>query len=245
VNRLTIFFLGFMPVLVGCNAVLRDLEVANLDSHCRLWAAFESNVDATDGRIKRWPTERELIAVEMPVTPADRIRVERALTEIEQRLRGKPNTLFARDGRPRERERGLVFSMKTACGAGAEPGYSLCGNVSRGPGDCGSPLPTANDRLYNPAGELDGLLWINLDTRDVEAGHECIVHEVGHALGLGAHFPGFSDQDSGISEHFWDVLRTLYHNPPGTEKARIHVIENASMFERWRVSFDSGACSKR
>jgi hypothetical protein len=239
------WILGLCASVTACSPLMRDLEVANLDSHCRLWAAFHANVEATDGRSKRWPTERELIPVEMPAAQSDRRRVERALLEIEQRLRGKPNTLFQRDGKPQERGRGLVFSMKTACSSGSEPGYSLCGNVSRGRGECGSPLPAHNDRLYNAAGELDGLLWVNLDTRDIEATHECIVHELGHALGLGAHFPGFPGKDSEISEHFWDVLRTLYDNPPGTEKSRIAPSQNASASERLRVFLSASECSKR
>jgi hypothetical protein len=244
-----------LPVRLGCaavvltlgacaNPVMRDLDVANLDSTCRLWAGFPANVEATNGRIKRWATERELIPVEMPAAEADRQRIERALTEIEQRLRGRPKSLFLRDGKPRERGYGLVVSMRTACGSETEPAYTLCGNVSRGPGQCGSPAARLNDRLYDKSGELNGVLWVNIDARDYEARHECIVHEFGHALGLGTHFPGFGDDAGEISEHFWNVLRTLYDHPPGTNKADIIVVPTTSAFETLRMSLSGSSCKK-
>ncbi|WP_374583045.1 hypothetical protein [Pseudoduganella sp.] len=51
---------------------------------------------------------------------------------------------------------------------------------------------------------------------------ETIIHEFGHALGLGQHFKGF-DGRVAISGAFWDVLATLYANPPGTPFAQLKV----------------------
>ncbi|MCW5234992.1 zinc metalloprotease [Verminephrobacter eiseniae] len=52
---------------------------------------------------------------------------------------------------------------------------------------------------------------------------EIVIHEVGHALGLGAHFKGFGDSDGPIGTAFWPVLATLYANPIGTPKASVVV----------------------
>lgn len=244
--------LSALLLLVGCNSIVRDLDTANLNSTCKPWDAFQSNIADTNGRTKRWPIEHELIPVEMPTAETDRFRVESALVKIEKQLRGKPNTVFLRDGDPQRRGYGLVVSMRTACTK--TPGQTACGNVSRAPGDCALPFPNQehpNDRLYNSLGELNGLLWINIDAEDGKsppASEKCILHEFGHALGLMNHFPGFNDgKDSvgpPISEHFWDVLKTLYSHTPKTKREDLQPTARTSFLNNVLIRINSSNCEK-
>lgn len=244
--------LSALLLLVGCNSVVRDLDTANLDSTCRPWNAFQSNVADTNGRTKRWPVERELIPVEMPTAETDRLRVESALLKIEKQLRGKPNTIFLRDGDPQRRGYGLVVSMRTACAK--TPDQTPCGNVSRAPGDCALPFPNQehpDNRLYSSSGELNGLLWVNIDAEDGRiptATEKCIIHEFGHALGLMNHFPGFNDGKesvgSPISEHFWDVLKTLYSYAPKTKREDLQPTAGTSFLDNVLIWINSSNCEK-
>lgn len=52
---------------------------------------------------------------------------------------------------------------------------------------------------------------------------ETIIHEFGHAMGLHKHINAIFDGQVAISEAFWDVLATLYANPPGTPFGQLKV----------------------
>lgn len=52
---------------------------------------------------------------------------------------------------------------------------------------------------------------------------ETIIHEFGHAMGLHKHINAIFDGQVAISEAFWDVLATLYANPPGTRFDQLNV----------------------
>lgn len=113
--------------------------------------------------------------------------------------------------------RGIVFRQGTSyLPAGANP-QSYCANVSNAPFSGGWPA----NSVRTP-GELSAKLYVNLDNPQCTASADIVVHELGHALGLGAHFSGFGNGPA-ISTDFWSVLLTLYANAPGTAKAAVVV----------------------
>lgn len=117
--------------------------------------------------------------------------------------------------------RGIVFRQGTSyLPAGANP-QSYCANVARAPFEGGYP----STFMFAP-GEISARLYVNLDNPQCTASPEIVIHEIGHALGLGAHFKGFGDDDGPIGPAFWPVLATLYANPIGTPKASV-VIKQA------------------
>jgi hypothetical protein len=116
--------------------------------------------------------------------------------------------------------RGLIFRQGTSyLPAGANP-QSYCANVARAPFDGGYP----STFMFAP-GEISARLYVNLDNPQCTASADIVIHELGHALGMGAHFAGFGDDDA-IGAAFWPVLATLYGNPIGTPKGSV-VIKQA------------------
>ena len=75
-------------------------------------------------------------------------------------------------------------------------------------------------------GEINGL-WLYMNLRHDRPGctitKQIVIHEFGHALGLGRHFPGFGCGRQVISNDFWDVLATLYGNNCGTSFPSLHI----------------------
>ena len=111
--------------------------------------------------------------------------------------------------------RGIVFSQGTSyLPTGADP-QGFCANVSDGPYAPGFP-----GGFVRAPGEMSARLYVNLDNPKCTAGADVVIHELGHALGLGSHFQGFGNGPA-ISADFWSVLDTLYSNPIGTPKANI------------------------
>lgn len=118
--------------------------------------------------------------------------------------------------------RGIVFRQGTSyLPAGGNP-QAYCANVARAPLDGSWP----STFMFAP-GEISARLYVNLDNPQCTASPEIVIHEIGHALGLGAHFKGFGDEDGPIGPAFWPVLATLYANPIGTPKASV-VIKQVS-----------------
>lgn len=93
---------------------------------------------------------------------------------------------------------------------------SYCANVSTGPnlGNVISP-DTSGGIATNP-------VYVNLGNGNCDVTQDIVSHEIGHALGLAGHFSGFGDGSS-ISSAFWDVLATLYANPPLTASSKLVV----------------------
>ena len=101
--------------------------------------------------------------------------------------------------------------------AGANP-QAYCANVAGAPNEGGYPL----NFMLTP-GEISARLYVNLDNPQCTASADVVIHELGHALGLGVHFKGFGDDNGPIGPAFWPVLATLYANPIGTLKAAVIV----------------------
>lgn len=117
--------------------------------------------------------------------------------------------------------RGIVFRQGTSyLPAGANP-QAYCANVARAPFDGSWP----STFMFAP-GEISARLYVNLDNPQCTASADIVIHEIGHALGMGAHFKGFGDGDGPIGPAFWSVLATLYASPIGTPKASV-VIKQA------------------
>ncbi len=115
--------------------------------------------------------------------------------------------------------RGLIFSWGTAVAPKEVEPENNCGNVSRAP--CATDYPQS---FVNSEGEISTVLYVNLDSKHCTASPEVVIHELGHAMGLGQHFQGFSGDDGrAISPDFWSVLATLYGNQIGTSRADLTV----------------------
>ena len=113
--------------------------------------------------------------------------------------------------------RGVVFRQGTSyLPAGANP-QSYCANVSNAPFSGGWPA-----NMLTAPGVLSARCYVNLDNPQCTASADIVIHEIGHALGMAIHFRGFGDGPA-ISSDFWNVMATLYANPPGTAKANIVV----------------------
>lgn len=84
------------------------------------------------------------------------------------------------------------------------------------------------DPFYDATGRINTVLYVHIGSSacESEIDLDLVVHEIGHALGLGAHFEGFG-YGPAVDGNFWNVLNTLYHNPIGSygSSVDIHQIE--------------------
>lgn len=102
-----------------------------------------------------------------------------------------------------------------------------------GPGGCGNVHDglVASSRLnvHEERGALRGVYTVRLGSEgcdDEFAGHYASAvaeHELGHALGLLSHFPGFVGNEGASDPFMMAVLLTLYANPIGTSTQNIRV----------------------
>ncbi len=91
-----------------------------------------------------------------------------------------------------------------------------CANVATGP-NIGN--------VIQPNGQNDigsSPVYLNLGNGHCNVTQAIVAHEFGHALGLASHFNGFGIGDA-TSTAFWDVLATLYGNPPSTTASNLVV----------------------
>lgn len=181
------------------------LDKTNISSYGFPWGSVSSGIS------KRW-------SLPIPVKTNGETRANPAMDAIEAKL---GFTIFDRSSIANvpnhEIKRGLILSKTTAyLPAGANP-QNYCANVSAGPFLGNYPYP--QEFLLN-TGEISTVLYINLDNPQCIASADIVIHEFGHALGLGSHFQGFGDGPA-INNDFWVVLATLYGNPIGTLKANV------------------------
>lgn len=162
------------------------------------------------GVVKRW-------ALPVPVKTNGEVRATAAMNAIESKL---GYTVFDRTSIaniPNDTiTRGVIFSQGTSfLPPGSNP-QSFCANVAAGPNSGGYP-----GQFVQAPGTISTKLYVNLDNPQCAAGAEIVIHELGHALGLGSHFEGYGDSSGAISDNFWNVLATLYGNAAGTTKANV------------------------
>ena len=119
--------------------------------------------------------------------------------------------------------RGLIFSKGTAFVEEGRTDYqNWVANVSIDKKRCDYPPGFFDVSI----GIINTRLYVNLDNAHAVAKLDEVVHELGHALGFGAHFYGFAaDKSDPISKQFWVALKTLYDNPPGTSTADVKLAE--------------------
>jgi hypothetical protein len=183
--------------------VLGFLASTNVDSSGFPWGSYP-------GVTKRW-------ALPIPVKVNGEVRAGPAMDAIEAKL---GQVVFDRTSLNNVAvgnvTRGIVFSQGTAYLPANDPNpQNYCANVSDGPYSPGFP-----GGFVRAPGEISARLYVNLDNPKCTAGTEVVIHELGHALGLGSHFQGFG-YGPAISSDFWSVLATLYGNAIGTAKANI------------------------
>ena len=161
------------------------------------------------GVVKRW-------TLPVPVKTNGEARATAAMNAIEAKL---GYTVFDRTSiaavADADITRGLVFSKGTSyLPAGANP-QAYCANVARAPYEGGWP-----SNFLQAPGTISAKLYVNLDNPQCTASGDITIHELGHALGFGAHFAAYGDGDA-ITADFWPVLATLYGNAAGTAKANV------------------------
>ena len=168
------------------------------------------------GVVKRW-------ALPVPVKTNGDARAVAAMDAIESKL---GYTVFDRTSIAATANsavtRGIVFSQGTSfLPPGANP-QSFCANVASGPNVGGYP-----GSFVQVPGTISTKLYVNLDNPQCTASPDIVIHELGHALGMGSHFEGFGDSSGAISSNFWSVLATLYSNAAGTPRSNL-VIKRAN-----------------
>lgn len=198
------------PVTPAASPSRTDAEVLALADATNIASAGFPWNGRFAGVVKRW-------TLPIPVKTNGEPRAVPAMDAIEAKL---GFVIFDRTSIAAADEatitRGIVFRQGTSyLPAGANP-QAYCANVARAPSDGSWP----STFLFAP-GEISARLYVNLDNPQCTASPEIVIHEVGHALGLGAHFKGFGDDDGPIGPAFWPVLATLYANPIGTPKSSV------------------------
>lgn len=178
-----------------------DLVVSNLSN---TGFPYES-LSVASGHTKRWE-------LPIPVKHKNDPRLLKAMRRIEWRL-GRP--IFDRDSLvevpDNQIQAGIIFSNGTALGPNG-PEKKYVGHVS----DCPS-RPNYPPAFVQSNGTIKARFYLNLDnTEGGRAKVAHVIHELGHAMGLGRHFPGFGEGNKIIGCRFWNALRLLYSHPPGT-----------------------------
>ena len=229
---------GSSTEVVGEAGILSNLRVTNLDDNGFPWYDIDG-LQAENADmfmiLKSWNVDRNGL---IPVKTNGYQLADQAMDLIEQQV-GK--TLFDRtsiantpDG---EITKGLIVSLGTALGPpGNTNDPNVCGHVSSGVGTTGYPsfgLFTDQDEngsiqviiedgWYDAEGTIDTVLYVHIDAPscETEIDLDLVVHEFGHALGMGAHFQGFG-LGPAVDENFWNVLHTIYNNQAGTSEEDI------------------------
>jgi hypothetical protein len=182
--------------------VVRYLQKTNLDSRQFPWIR-----GLADGRTKRWDIEDEgLIPVKLNGSTLAKEAIEEIEAVLHMALFDTASIANVADSMVL---RGIIVSEGTALGPNGVVTRNTCGHVSALPETTAYPKD-----FYDAKGKISTRLYVNLSSRKCRASLEIAIHEFGHALGLGNHFPGFGSGDA-IASSFWNVLYTLYHNEVG------------------------------
>lgn len=190
----------------GDVAALRSyIETTNLDSGHFPWV-----YGLADGRLKRWDIEAD---GPIPVQLNGSALAEGAIRSIETRL-GKVLFEPVEDGAI---VRGILVTEGTAVGPAGVVTSGTCGNVSALPGT--TSWPTG---FYDETGRISTRLYVNLSSSKCTASLEIAIHEFGHALGMGPHFPDFGLM-AAVGPAFWQVLANLYANDVGVAAEHLEV----------------------
>ena len=82
------------------------------------------------------------------------------------------------------------------------------------------------DPFYETTGRINTVLYVHIGSAECqnEITLNLVIHEVGHALGLGPHFEGFG-YGPAVDGNFWNVLYTLYHNPVASDEDSIDIMQ--------------------
>lgn len=113
----------------------------------------------------------------------------------------------------------IIVSYGTAFMPEGSTEYAkYCSNVAVGKkDDCGQILPSDTNGIGSSP------VYVNLGNGYCDVTQDVVTHEFGHALGLSYHFTGFDGSGLAISTAYWDVLATLYANPPATAAASLTI----------------------
>jgi len=195
--------------------VIAELKATNID--------FGPGANRRPAGTWRWPgTQAPHIAVYIPAPAAGNSteqdyagKVRTAIALINSKLTGFL-VLEAVDNMPASGN-----YMHIAYGASwVPPGSSdyaaYCANVATGPNTGSMIMPDSQNGIASSP------VYINLGNGHCNVTQDIVTHEFGHALGLANHFYGFGDGPSN-SPKYWDILATLYGNPPSTTETGLVV----------------------
>lgn len=190
--------------------VMRDLQKTNISSRQYPWIN-----GVADGKTKRWEIEHDgLIPVKLNGSALAQDAIEKIEAGLQMSIFDTTSIANLSD---ENITRGIIVSEGTAIGPNGTITKYTCGHVSA--------LPNATDypqNFYDANGNINTRFYVNLSSKKCTASLEIAIHEFGHALGLGNHFPGFGSGGI-ISSSFWQVLHTLYHNKVGTSEEDLQI----------------------
>lgn len=187
-----------------------------------------SNIDySTANRLAG--TWRWLGAPQLPITvyitpPAAGSKVERdyarktrkAIKQINSKLKGLL-VLEAVTTLPASGNHIIVSYGTSHVPKGSTNYANYCSNVAVGQYVGGQILPNSANGIGSSP------VYVNLGNGHCDVTQDVVTHEFGHALGLSYHFTGFDGSGLAISTAYWDVLATLYANPPATAAASLTI----------------------
>jgi hypothetical protein len=195
--------------VVGTEGIIANIVATNIRSNSFPWNVDES----ANETLKRWNIEDDGL---IPIKLNNNQRAIDAINKVEDVL---GIIIFDRtsiaDTPDSEITRGLIVSEGTALSPNGVVDENTCGMVSEGIGTTGYPPDFLQD-----SGNINTVLYVHLSSTGCTASSEVSIHEIGHALGLGAHFDGFGNGPP-INDNFWNVLYNIYYNPIGATESEL------------------------
>lgn len=196
--------------VVGREGILKNLKKTNLDESGFPWAGRL----ATTGRLKSWDVSGAGL---IPVKINGVGIAEAAIDQIENKL---GRVVFDRESIANtpddEIARGLIVSFGTALGPNGVDENS-CGHVS-GYKDSTAYPPS----FYEDSGAINAVLYVHISSSKCTASRDVVIHEFGHALGMGPHFEGFGIGPA-VNGNFWNVLANIFNNNVGEKESLLTI----------------------